>query len=195
MLKKIKDIGEKLKQNKVLKIAYNVIYAILYIIVILMLIVVLIQRFSNNNLSLKGYRLFNIVTGSMVPKYLVGDVLLSKEVPVEKLKVGDDIVYLGNKSDFAGKYITHEIIQIEKNEYGLYKIHTKGLANEFADPVITSDQVKGVVVYRFVIFSFISKLANNLYSMYFAIFVPIAIIIFMNIIRISSNKEKENKEN
>ena len=195
MLEKLKKINE-VKENKIFKIVYNIIYYTLFALVALMLIVVLLQRVSNNSLSLGGVRIFNIVTKSMVPKYVVGDVLLSKEIPPSQLKVGDDVVYLGEKSDFAGKYVTHQIIKIDNNADGTYKFHTKGIANELEDPIVNQNQIKGIIIYKIVILSFISSIINNLYSMYFVIFIPVAIIIFMNILKITSNikEDKENKE-
>ncbi len=195
MLKWINKIKE-LKENKILNIIYNIVYYILFAIAVLMLIVVILQRVSNNSLSLAGFRMFNIVTESMVPKYVVGDVLISKEVKLNELEVGDDVVYLGEKSDFAGKYITHQIVKIEENSDGTYKFHTKGLANEVEDPVVNGSQIKGVIVHKLIILSFLSKIISNLYSMYFVIFIPIAIIIFINIIKIYSSikEDKNNKE-
>lgn len=199
MLKKIKEMNKKinkLKENKVFKIVYNIIYYVFFALVALMLIVVVLQRTSNNTFSLGGFRIFNIVTKSMEPEYLVGDVLLSKEVSTNELKVGDDVVYLGEKSDFAGKYVTHQIIKIDNKEDGTIEFHTKGIANELEDPVVKPNQIKGVVVYKIMILSFISKIISNLYSMYFVIFIPIAIIIFMNILKITSNlkEDKNSKE-
>lgn len=199
MLEKIKKFNEKinkLKENKVFKIVYNIIYYIFFILVALMLIVVVLQRTSNNTFSLGGFRIFNIVTKSMEPEYLVGDVLLSKEVPTNELKVGDDVVYLGEKADFAGKYVTHQIIKIDNKADGSYEFHTKGIANEIEDPVVKPNQIKGVIVHKIIILSFISKIISNLYSMYFVIFIPIAIIIFMNILKITSSikEDKNSKE-
>ena len=76
MIKKI----QKIKDNKILKIIYNIIYAIIFIFILLILIIAVLQRTSNNEISLGGYRIFVVATGSMIPKYNVGDVLLSKEI-------------------------------------------------------------------------------------------------------------------
>ena len=68
---------KKIKENKVLRAIYNILYTILLILVIAILIVVTLQRVSNNNITIAGIRMFNIVTESMVPKYVVGDILIS----------------------------------------------------------------------------------------------------------------------
>ena len=71
---------KKLLENKALKIIGNILYYLLVILVVMILAVVLLQRVTNNNISLAGIRVFNIVTESMVPKYQVGDILISKTI-------------------------------------------------------------------------------------------------------------------
>lgn len=182
---------KNLKGNKVLRGISNALYTLLVIVVVLILIAVVLQRVSNNSLSLGGIRIFNIVTGSMVPKYQVGDVLISKSIAPSEIKVGDDIVYQGTSGSFAGKIVTHQVIDIEEN--GNYKFHTKGLANDEEDPVVNEEQVLGKIIYKVKSLSYISKLINNLVTFYFVVFVPIAILIFVEIRRIAIDM-KESKE-
>ena len=167
---------KKLKENKALKIIGNILYTISFILVLLILIVVLIQRFSDNNVAIAGIRIFNVATGSMEPKYNVGDVLISKEVDPSEIEIGDDITYEGEKGSFDGKIVTHQVIE-KKEENGKYTFVTKGIANNEADPEISENQVYGKVIYKSVILSFISNIIRNIYLFYFCIIVPMAIII------------------
>ena len=64
------------------------------------------QRFSDNKMSFFKYRMFTVITGSMEPKYKVGDVLLAKEVPPSEIKVGDTISYEGRSGDVKGRIVT-----------------------------------------------------------------------------------------
>ena len=190
--------------NKVLKIIGKIIYVLLYIIILVTLLVVVIQRFSNNNITIAGFRIFNVATGSMVPEYNVGDIIVSKETDPKELQVGDNIVYKGEKQDFKDKIVTHQIIE-KREENGKIYFTTKGIANEEADPEISEDQVYGKIVYKTFILSFISGIINNIYAFYFLIFIPIAIIICKLIIdnvmsykelkaEKTEKKEKEDKE-
>lgn len=190
--------------NKVLKIIGKIIYILLYVIILVTLLVVVIQRFSNNNITIAGFRVFNVATGSMVPEYNVGDIIVSKEIDPNDLQVGDNIVYKGEKQDFKGKIVTHQIIE-KREENGKIYFTTKGIANEEPDPEISEDQVYGKIVYKTIILSFISGIINNIYAFYFLIFIPIAIIICKLIIdnvmsykeskaENSKNKSKEKKE-
>ena len=194
MLKGIK----KVKENKVLSITWNLIYTLSFLVVILMLLVVVMQRVTDNSITIGGIRIFSVATGSMKPKYNVGDVLISKEIEPEEIKVGDDIVYRGQKSSFSGKIITHRVTSIDKQEDGNYKIITKGIANEKEDPEINQTQVYGKIIYKVKTLSYIGTITQDIYIFYFIIFVPIGLLIFKQIKNIISyredRKQEENKE-
>ena len=183
----------KIRNNKALKIIGNILYYLLVIFIVLILLVVILQRVTKNNASIGGIRIFNIVTESMVPEYKVGDILISKSTSLDKIKVGDDIVYLGNKDTFTGKVVTHRVIDIEKNEDGTYLFHTKGIANTAEDPVVSGSQIYGVIIYKTVILSFISKIINNLYGFYFLIFIPLTILIVVKIIKIYQERKYDEE--
>lgn len=183
----------KIRNNKALKIIGNILYYLLVIFIVLILLVVILQRVTKNNASIGGIRIFNIVTESMVPEYKVGDILISKSTSLDKIKVGDDIVYLGDKDTFTGKVVTHRVIDIEKNEDGTYLFHTKGIANTAEDPVVSGSQVYGVIIYKTVILSFISKIINNLYGFYFLIFTPLTILIVVKIIKIYQERKYDEE--
>ena len=191
----MKELLKKTKENKALKLIGNILYILLFVIIVLMLVVVILQRVSDNSISLGGYRLFTVATGSMEPKYEVGDILISKEINQNDIKVGDDIVYRGKEGSFNGKVVTHQVVSI-RDEEGNKKIITKGIANTEEDPEIDGTQVYGKVIYKVQTLSFISQIIKNIYVFYFIIFVPIAIIIFRQIryyLR-KDDDEDENKE-
>lgn len=177
-----------------LKLLGNILYILLFIIVVLMLVVVILQRATNNTVTIGGYRLFSVATGSMVPVYNVGDVLISKEIKPEDIKVGDDITYVGEKNSFKGKIVTHRVISIEKKEDGNYKIITKGVANEEQDPEIDQTQIYGKIIYKIKILSFLDRMLKNMYIFYFVIFIPTALIIYKIFKSLTANDEDEEKE-
>lgn len=185
---------EKIRENKILRGIYNFVYTLLVILVLAILIVVILQRVSNNSITIAGIRMFNIVTESMIPKYEVGDILISKSIEPENIKEGDDIVYIGKGGSFEGKIVTHQVIGIE-NENGEYKFHTKGIANQIEDPLVSQEQVYGKIIYKIHSLSFISKIINNLYAFYFVIFVPIVLLIFWEIVKIASRSKEDKEDN
>ena len=131
----------------------------------------------------------------MFPEYQIGDVLISKKIEPSKIKVGDDLVYLGTEQGFAGRVVTHRVVDIEESD-GKYRFHTKGLANEVEDPVVQENQIYGIVIYKTYILSFITKIINNIYGFYFLIFIPLTILIIVKFVKIRNEKEKDDfKEN
>ncbi len=193
MKEKKEEVTKENKNKKTLHIIGNILYAIVFIVVILMLVVVVLQRVSNNTIALGGYRIFTVATGSMVPKYEVSDVLIAKEIEPSEIKEGDDIVYKGKEGSFKDKIVTHQVISA-KEEDGIYKFITKGIANTEEDPEITQDQVYGKIVYKVKSLSFIGKMISNLYVFYFVIFIPIALIIFKQIKNIASKDDEDDEE-
>ena len=164
-----------------LKFLFNIIKVALYIVLILTVIVILVQRFLNNKVSIGGYKMFSVATGSMEPVYKVNDVIITKEVPSNTIKVGDDVAYLGKEGSFKDKIITHRVIGIAKSG-GKYTFQTKGVANTENDPLISESQVYGVVAYKPLLLSFLSHIIHNMYGLYFLIIVPIAFLIFLEIL-------------
>lgn len=185
---------KKLRKNKAVKIIGNILYVLSFILVVLILLVVLIQRFSGNNIALGGIRVFFVASGSMLPEYEVGDILISMETDPEDINVGDAVTYLGNEGDIKGKVVTHEVIEKRQSENGEYIFVTKGTANTIADPEITEDQVYGKVVYRAVLLSAICKILQNMYGFYFLIIVPLAIIIAKILFNFLISRAKKREE-
>ena len=155
--------------------------------------VAVLQRTTNNEVTLCGYRIFVVATGSMIPKYEVGDVLVSKEIPPEDIKVGDDIIYTGKEGSFKDKVVTHQVIFIEKENEN-YRIITKGIANTAQDPEITQEQVMGKVIYKLGLLSFFQRVVSNNYVFYFVVFVPIVLIMYRQIRNAALTVEDEENE-
>lgn len=169
--------------KKILKHIGKIIYIFLFVILIILIIFAVVQKTSNNRKSIGGIKIFTVITGSMIPVYDIGDILIVKEVIPEEIKVEDDIVYQGEKGSFKGKTITHRVISIKKKEDGNYGIITKGVANLSQDPEINQTQVLGKVIFKVPIISFILKIITNIYLW---MFIPVIILIRKNIKKIKN---------
>ena len=177
--------------KKILKLLWKIAKIIVWILVILIVSVIVVQKVSNNKLTVANYSIYNVVTESMVPKYKVGDMLLARRVDTNTLAVGDDIVYLGREGTFNDKIVTHQIIQIDE-ENGIRKFHTKGIANIIEDPVITSDQIYGKILTKLNILSFLGRITSNQYGFYFIIIIPTVILVFQIFMDVVNSKKKSD---
>lgn len=191
----MKDEAKEKEQKtlkKVWKISWSVIVKLVTVIVFLISMIIITQKVTNNKNSFLGYRIFRVQTGSMIPKYQIGDVILVKEKNTDKIKVGDDITYLGKEGSVNGIIITHQVINIETVD-GVKTFHTKGIANNMEDPVVYSEQINGVVQCKMRLLTLICKLLNNIYIFYFCGVLPLTIYIFFRVIK--GSKEKYLKKN
>lgn len=188
---------KKILDNKIFKLVYGIFKFVIIALLVLYVLFLAMQRFTGNK-SILGYRVFTIATGSMDPLYAIDDVILVKDVSFDDLKIGDDITYRGEVSDFAGKIVTHRIISINKDEN---KLTTKGIAASVIteDPEISSSQVLGKVSRKLIIFSFLTGLARNKVGFYFLIFVPLVVVVFLEIADVvtaarSDDEDEEDEE-
>ncbi len=190
---------KKIYDNKILKRLYAFVKVIITIFLLMVLFIVVLQRFSNNNITIGGIRIFCVISRSMSPQYEIGDILITKKVPAQSLEVDDVVTYVGNKNDFEGVVITHKIISKTTRD-GKYYFITKGIANETSDPEISYDQIYGKVVYKSFFVSAISRLMSNMVA-YYIIFTVVGLIVSFQIVRIvfqareqeSDDDEEEEK--
>jgi signal peptidase len=189
-MKKMKE----LKENKIFKILMSIIRVLIGIILVGFILVVCLQRFSDNKISFFDYRMFTVISGSMKPKYNIGDVLIAKKVDPSTIKVGDTISYKGMAGDFNGKVITHQVVSIDKDSTRGYLFHAKGLANLVEDPIVYENQIYGVVIYRSVILSTIYEIVGTSIGFYMFIIVPLIFIIGSEIFTTLLEKEEKRRE-
>ena len=172
----------------------KIISIIIYAILITVLAIILVQRISNNKLSFFGYRIFRVISESMVPEYNINDILLVKEKNLQDIEIGDDISFQRELNGNSEAVITHRVVNIEKDSEGNLKIHTKGIANTIEDPILRKEQIYGVVVNKFYFLSFINKLINNLYGFIVLVFIPLLVLICLNIKNLITLFKERNNE-
>ncbi len=167
-----------------------------WIIILLLLFLVILsgfQRFSNQH-NLFGYRVYIVASGSMIPTYNIGDTLLIKEMDASNIKKGDAVTYIGDDVGIDGMIITHQVQEVEMGEDGKYYFHTKGIANNIEDPIVSEEQVLGKVIYRFFLLSFIGRITTSKLLLFCFIAIPIAILIAIEIIKLIYKKDDEDED-
>jgi signal peptidase len=100
---------------------------------------------KKNNFSLFGYSVYTVLTASMVPEFDINSLILVKEVPEEKLKVGDIITFYPAEDNVT--VLTHRITRIESQD-GLPVYYTQGDANNVEDPnPVKYSSIIGVTIF------------------------------------------------
>ena len=112
--------------------------------------------------------------------------------PIKDITFGDIISYKGMSGDFEGKIITHKVEQIkEEDDHTIF--YTRGEANTALDPAVYDDQVYGVVIYKFIFFSIISKIIRNTFGFILLIVIPLIYIYYSEIIDIKDRIKEKRK--
>ena len=178
--------------NKIFKIVYGTLKTIFFIFLILYVVFICVQRLSGNN-SVFGFRLFTVATGSMKGVYNVNDVIAVKDFDNKKLKVGDDIAFVGNRGGLENKLVTHRIIKIEE-ESNVRIFTTKGVKNSVEDPSITESQILGKVVGVVPVVTQINHVVKSQLGFFCLIFWPLVLVIVLEILQTITDIKLENNE-
>ncbi len=156
-----------------------VLKILIVVIILLLLFMSRYQRMDEQN-SLFGYRVFVIVSESMKPRLNVGDMILVRERHPRNIEIGDMVSYQGLEGDLDDKIITHQVEEIITEE-GRRIFYTKGVNNILMDPAVYEEQIYGVVEYRFIVLSVISKIIRSTAGFFLVVFIPSVIVIAFEI--------------
>lgn len=177
-------IKKKMLKKKGLKKFFRILHIPIIAIIILLIIYMGYMKYVKHekNISILGFRQYIVATGSMEPKYNVGDLIIIKETPEEEIKIGDIINYI---SENGADTITHRVTDIiEKDGQTYYQ--TKGDNNNAEDPeLVKYSQVKGILVFK------ISKLGTAITKLFTG--TGIAILFAVIILSYIRDKNKEEK--
>ena len=121
-----------------------------------------------------GYQVYTVISGSMEPEYMVGDLLYVKPVSMEEIHVGDDISFVLNEDLVVA---THRVVRIDIEKKHFY---TKGLANEIEDgDPVHYNNIIGVVQFNIPLLGYVSDFIQNPPGMYITIAAGAVLIILV----------------
>lgn len=163
--------------KKILSIVAKLLYDFLILFCVLLIVIVAWQRVTDSNKSVYGYRLFRIISGSMVPDYNIDEIVVCKDIDVNDIKVGDVVVYRGRIGELNDKLIMHKVVDIDREDHGLI-FHVKGIQNTASDPNVQSGQIVGKVIFKSQALTNVYALATSLYSS-FIIVIVLVINVFL----------------
>ena len=139
---------------------------------------------------LLGYECYTVISGSMEPKYCVGDLLYVKETDPSNIKVGEPITFILNEDLVVA---THRVVRIDAEKQHFY---TKGDANEIADSEpVHFNNVIGVPRFSIAKLGFVADFVQHPPGMYITIGIGALLILLVFLPDMfGKKKEKENDE-
>ncbi len=186
---------------KILKKIVSFFSAIIFIICLLLMAVVIMTPKGENGskvVSIAGYSIMSVLTGSMEPNYNIGDIVIIKKTNTDELKVKDVITFYSADPDMNGQIVTHRINDII-NENGHLEFETKGDNNRMVDTEnVPEDKVIGKVQGRI---PYVGKAATfmqtNRTAFFLIVILPMLVIMAFevkDIILIARSGEEDESE-
>ncbi len=164
-----------------LKKIWNIASTLLVVLIVLCAVFLMGTR-------LLGYECYTVISGSMEPEYMVGDLLYVKEVDTSTIKVGDDITFILNEDlDVA----THRVVRVDAENQRFY---TKGLANDIEDAPVHFNNVIGVPKFHIPKLGYVSNYVQNPPGMYITIGIGLVLILAVFLPDMLGKKKKEEPD-
>ncbi len=168
--------------KNILKKAWSIISTTLVVLIVLCAVFLMGSR-------ILGFQVYTVISGSMEPKYMVGDLIYVKKVDVNSIKVGDDITFVLNEDLVVA---THQVVRIDAEKKHFY---TKGIANEIEDnDPIHFNNVIGVPQFSIPKLGYVSNFVQNPPGMYITIGVGIVLILLVFVPDMIGKKKKDDGE-
>ena len=142
--------------------------------------------------SVFGLSFLQVATGSMEPTIPTRSMIIVRETDAAKIKVGDVITFYSTDPQIENLPNTHRVTAITQ-ENGMPVFTTKGDAGEEDDPYpVYADHLIGVYIKHFSVGS-IPDLLHNRYFFFFALLVPLCIVIMLEVIRVKKSAEEKSE--
>jgi len=126
----------------------NIVVSVLLGLAVTLCVLVVVQAMTKGYVSLFGFSLFRVVTGSMEPEIPVGALLVCREADINSLHMGDIVCFFSRDAGRLEQIITHRIVDITTGLDGAIRLETKGDANLVSDiHYVTAQNLIGRVVY------------------------------------------------
>lgn len=121
-----------------------------------------------------GFKVYNVISPSMAPKYNVGDLIYVKETSPYDVRVGDPITFILNENLVVA---THRVVRIDTENQHFY---TKGDANDIedAEPVHFNNLI-GVPKFKIPWLGYVSDFVQHPPGTYITIGIAVAVIAAM----------------
>lgn len=164
----------------------GIVLCIMFIPILIINSILIVKAYVNPSEipDFLGYKPFIVLSGSMQPTIMTGDIAIIKEYNPEQLKEGDIIAFRSGNA-----VVTHRILEITVEE-GKTVFITKGDNNKIEDKYpVQQEQVEGIFTRRIPKLGNIAMFLQTTVGTILFISIPFAIFMIHDIV--TNKKEKE----
>lgn len=178
------EIKEKLIIRNKIKKVLNILYYVLVGFLVILSIAAIYQKYikKSNSVSLFGYTSYVVVSGSMQPKFNIGDIIVVVKTAEDKIANGDIITFYDENKNV----ITHRVVDIIIQD-GQKKFQTKGDNNNSNDTgLVIYQNIKGKYCFKL---SQAGRIMDIIFTPIGLLFLALIIVlIYFNSSRLSDRK-------
>lgn len=136
---------------------------------------------------LVGYQCYNVISPSMEPTYMVGDLIYVKAVDPQTIREGDVITFLVNEELVVG---THRVVRVDAQRQLIY---TKGDANDVEDQSpVHFNNVIGIPHFSIPKLGYVSDFIQHPPGSYITIGIGVILILAVFLPDLIGKKKKED---
>ena len=152
-------------------------------------------RAAKGDYSAPVFNAYVVLSGSMLPTIQIKDIVVTKKVPEEKLKVGDIITFISPDPRFGGISVTHRIREkYYDDSLGSYSDRTKGDYNNVADSVLVpNSNVLGKVILKIPKLGYLQDILSSKGGLIIVVLIPCLIILSYDIMKVFKKFGKKTK--
>ena len=180
------------KKKTILSFVIGVILYTIFAWLIILGAVLLLYVGNNKLKAMKGdttpptYNAFVVLSGSMIPEINVNDVVVTKQVELNKLKEDDIITFLSSDSRFYGVTVTHRIKEVYYDSTSSkYSYKTKGDNNNTEDlALVDGSKIIGKVIFKIPFLGYIQSFLASKGGWIIVVLIPCLSIISYDILKI-----------
>ena len=141
------------------------------------------------------FNAYVVMSGSMLPQIKIKDIVVTKRVPEERLKVEDVITFISTDERLGGITITHRIKEkfYDDSIKGFY-YRTKGDNNNIADPALVPyDNILGKVILKIPKLGYLQDILASKGTVIIVIIIPCLVIFSYDIMKGLKSLGKKTK--
>lgn len=185
---KVKE--EKKLSAKIISIVCMALTGILVALTCYVLISLIVAKTQNKPVNIFGYSFAVVMTDSMEPEIMTGDMIVFRRCDISEVEELDNIVFIagdGFDAVVRGQSVVHKAINV--TEYG---IQTKGVNNPVADKdLVTADNFLGICTFHSAALGF---LRYGYLLLVAFIGIPVIALLAVKIVKLAKQAAAEKKE-
>ncbi len=170
----------------------GILLCIVLILVLIVNVTLIVRSYVNPEKvpSFMGYKPFIVLSGSMEPEILPGDLIITRTVDPEEIKVGDIISFRADDS----VVVSHRVTDVLTD--GGLSFLTKGDANTGADAgAVLPEDLEGKYIFRVAAMGNLAMFLQTPLGLLVFVIIPLCLFILFDIIsRKAQGKKEKSRE-